>query len=130
MFFRQFFQNDLLRRSHRVLRIAVLFLVASLGVTSTNRAQVSEQLQTKRKVPRATLSGLASGQEQDVIVLFDDSAVERQASEMRRSAGIRTNDQSVLDFKSTRFMRFEARTFWVPSRPVKSQYIEITAISR
>ncbi len=104
MLFQRLFQVELMRRSCPTARVVILVAIAALGIASTmSQAQVRERPRPEDKIPGPVLSALASGEEQDVIIVFDDGAIEQQAATMRRSARMLTNDQGVLDFKSTRF---------------------------
>ncbi len=92
------------RRLSRLLSdsagVTALLLAVGFWIPSVTLAQTAEQTALERKVPPSILAGLDAGEEQDAIVVFDASVIERKAADMRRSAGIRVNDRLVLDFKS------------------------------
>lgn len=55
------------------------------------------------KVPHEVWRKLTSGEAQDLIVVFDDSAVVAEASRLKESKGIIFDDKDTLQFKATRY---------------------------
>lgn len=63
---------------------------------------------TFQKAPATVLDRLAAGKPQDLIVLFDDSAVEAQATRRKRRAGIEHDDAALLAFKAGRYRELKS----------------------
>ncbi|HKZ17981.1 MAG TPA: S8 family serine peptidase [Geobacteraceae bacterium] len=61
------------------------------------------------KAPAAVMDRLTAGTPQDVIVLFDDSAVADEAKTMRRDRGLVHDDNAVLELKGRRYRDIRQR---------------------
>ena len=61
------------------------------------------------KAPRSVSDALAAGQSRDVIVRFDDSAIQDDAAVMRLIAGVEHDTPEVLDAKQARFAALKQR---------------------
>ncbi len=62
------------------------------------------QLRTpSEKAPLGVAERLAAGQPQDLLVLFDDSAVESEAGALRRARGLIHDDPAILAVKAARY---------------------------
>ncbi len=60
-------------------------------------------------VPDGVMKRLASGVPQELIVLFDDRLIDREASVKRKQAGVRYDNQSILAFKVVRYNDLKQR---------------------
>lgn len=67
------------------------------------------QLYAAPVVPDGVMKGLASGSSQELIVLFNDDSIKREASARRRRAGVMYDNKSILDFKSARYHDLKKR---------------------
>lgn len=61
------------------------------------------QLYASTPVPGGVMTGLSLGASQELIVLFDDAVIEREASAQRRRAGVMYDNQSIIAFKVARY---------------------------
>lgn len=55
------------------------------------------------KAPHDVWDKLAGGEEQDLIVVFDDSAILAEASRLNRSKGVMFDDNDTIRFKAERY---------------------------
>jgi len=61
------------------------------------------------KAPRSVSDALAAGQSRDVIVLFDDSAIQDDAAVMRLITGVEHDTPEILNAKQARFAALKQR---------------------
>jgi len=73
----------------------VLILFPAIFMTD-----VSGQVTGFEKVPPSIIDAITSGQPQEVIVLFDDTAIQNAAATMRDSIGIPYDNQDITNFKA------------------------------
>jgi len=78
----------------------VLLIVLNIGCCS---AAICATVVGMDKVQHEVWVKLESGEEQDLIVVFDDSAILDQASQFNKSKGIMFDDQDTLRFKAERY---------------------------
>jgi len=86
-------------------------ILFGMGFAGPGRARTRTQAPGASKIPQGVLSGLASGEEREVLVLLRDESIEREAAAMRARAGIRVNNRAVLDFKSAEMGRMKRRVW-------------------
>jgi hypothetical protein len=55
------------------------------------------------KAPREVWEKLAGGEQQDLIIVFDDSAIVAEASQMNKAKGIMFDDNDTMRFKVGRY---------------------------
>jgi len=60
------------------------------------------------KAPHEVWAKLAGGESQDLIVVFDDSAILAQASQLNKERGIIFDDSDTIRFKADRFAAIKA----------------------
>ena len=87
----------------------VFFLPALSPGAQTSGSEDYVAAANARRIPSRVAAALASGQSSELIVLFDDAAVEREASTLRRHAGITHDDAAVLSFKKERFRQIKEK---------------------
>jgi len=60
------------------------------------------------KAPHEVWAKLAGGESQDLIVVFDDSAIQAQASQLNKERGIIFDDNDTIRFKKDRYAAIKA----------------------
>ena len=82
------------------MRVFFTTLMLGIGCCSLTgcAAAIGEE-----KVPLTILDKLAAGEQQDLIVVFDDVAILAQASELNRTKGIMFDDADTLRFKAKNY---------------------------
>ena len=84
----------------RIMRVFFIILMSGFGCCSLAGCATAIG---EDKVPLAVWEKLAAGEQQDLIVVFDDVAIVAQASELNRSKGIMFDDPDTLRFKEKNY---------------------------
>ena len=85
--------------------MAGLLLVA----TGASQAAPTVTASWAQKAPPGVMQSLAQGEPQALIVLFDDTAVQREAENMRRRLGVKTHTGPVQAMKAARYQSLKVR---------------------
>lgn len=80
----------------------VFFTILMLGIGCCSLSSCATAI-GEEKVPLAVWEKLATGEQQDLIVVFDDVAILAQASELNRTKGIMFDDADTLRFKAKNY---------------------------
>lgn len=95
------------RSSTRLLPVPMLFMLFLLFFA----AGASAQMPGEEKAPPSVINNVASGQPQDIIVLFDDTAIQEEAAVLRRNIGADYDTPEVLAVKRARYNEMKQRVF-------------------
>ncbi|WP_347258173.1 S8 family serine peptidase [Methylocaldum sp.] len=93
-----------------VVLIAWLSMQPIMGAAALPVSQSA----SKSKAPPDVLARLEAGTPQDLIVLFDDTAIEKEAADLRAQKGLGYDDASILAFKSGRYRTLKQRALAAP----------------
>ncbi|WP_235355233.1 FG-GAP-like repeat-containing protein [Aliterella atlantica] len=76
----------------------------SLLIKPANSQQVpSSQNQAAAKAPLGTLENLAAGENQDLIVIYNDSKIQKQATTLRQQETLAQDSKQISSFKAAQF---------------------------
>lgn len=67
------------------------------------------------KAPSVVMERLATGQTQDLIVLFDDTQIQNQVSNLRQKAAISHDSPNILSFKATQYTNLKQQVLSIQS---------------
>jgi hypothetical protein len=84
-----------------------LFLTIILSVVCCPQAGYAGDV-GMNKAPQEVWTKLAGGESQDLIVVFDDSAIMPQASQLNKERGIIFDDNDTIRFKKDRYAAIKA----------------------
>lgn len=84
----------------RVLRQLLITVMLSVGCSPLAGCAAVVGMD---KAPHEVWGKLADGEHQDLIVVFDDSAILAQASQMNKAKGIMFDDSDTMRFKAERY---------------------------
>lgn len=84
---------------------AIFFLVLGLGILPAliPREAAAAGPAAWQKAPAGVLEKLQSGEPQDLIVLFDDAAVQKEAADLRRKRGLKIDTDEIQAVKAARY---------------------------
>ena len=84
--------------------LILLFCAVVLALLSTDEiasAQVPGNVH--ERAPKRVIEALASGNTQDLIVVFDDKAAQKSAEELQSATGLRSHHKRVIDHKASKY---------------------------
>ncbi len=84
------------------LLIAVFGNVFLIKPANSQQAS-SSQNQAAAKAPLGTLENLAAGEDQDLIVIYNDNAIQKQASNLRKQSTLSQDNKQILSFKASQY---------------------------
>lgn len=93
-------------------RVSIVLAMLVLGVIQTgwHTAAHAQARIIPAKISPDVRTALLVGQPQEVIIEFDDSAIQTNASAMRRKAGQQHETAPVMNFKRTEYQKLKAAT--------------------
>ncbi len=97
----------------------IFFTILMLGIGGCSLTGCAAAIGAD-KVPLAVWEKLAAGEQQDLIVVFDDIAILAQASQLNRTKGIMFDDTDTMRFKAENYAAIkEAAISVLPSGEVE-----------
>jgi uncharacterized repeat protein (TIGR01451 family) len=82
---------------------AVFFLMLGILSALMPREADAAEPDALQKAPAAIIQKIQRGEQQDLLVLFDDAAVQREAADLRSKRGLKTDSDEIQAVKADRY---------------------------